>query len=134
MNHIILISHCGLARGMYETLRYFKNDLNNVSFIAAYQEPGDPEPLLRSEIEKAGKRPVIIVTDIPAGSVTQVALKLTREYPVRVLSGMNLALLLALVNEDADLTDTGVETLLAKGRESIMDINNYKPEAEDDDF
>jgi mannose/fructose-specific phosphotransferase system component IIA len=126
MNHIILTSHINLAQGMYDSLKFFNSDIDNVEYICAYENEEDFEGILRTAIRVAGEKNVIIVTDMLTGSITQTALKLTREFPIHVISGMSLAMLLAIIYEENNIGPEEIENIIRAGRESICYVNEIK--------
>jgi mannose/fructose-specific phosphotransferase system component IIA len=134
MHHIILASHSNLARGMYDSLRFFNNDINNVKYICAYEDGLDFEATLRSAIATARTEHIIVLTDMLTGSVTQIAMKLTREFPIRVISGMNLAMLLALVYEENNFGSDELNNIIEAGKKSICYVNDMQIDDTPDDL
>jgi mannose/fructose-specific phosphotransferase system component IIA len=85
---------------------------------------GKSPDALVAEIEAiAGGAPVIVFTDLQAGSCTLAARLSSREHPERaVLCGVNLPMLLDFVfHRDLPL-DELVARLLAKGRQGVIAV------------
>jgi mannose/fructose-specific phosphotransferase system component IIA len=119
---------------MYDSLKFFNDDIGNVTYICGYEDGGDFEAAFRSAIVAASTQNIIVVTDMLTGSVTQIALKLTQEFPIHVISGMNLAMLLAIVYEEGVLDKEGLENIIEAGRESIHYVNDLQIDNTPDDL
>lgn len=133
---IIIASHVGLARGMQETLQFLSGQVQNVDVLCAYT---DNEPLIPT-VDKLMAQyrdtdQVIVFTDLLPGSVNQAFYKY-REWPnVKIITGMNLPLILgvALASPDQILDDTQLQKLIAEAQQQIILMNQYVPIVDEED-
>lgn len=120
MSQILVATHSTLAEGFASALRFFKPDADNVRFLNGYVETPELERELREAVEALpGGGPVVVCTDIPGGSVNQVAMRLSNEYGFLLVSGVNLPLLLELVFED-DPTYESLAQTVESARAQLM--------------
>ena len=97
---IILASHGSLADAMLKVLHLIMGDGDDVeSFcLDTYKNPVALSEAVKKKIENSGGTPVILVCDIKGGSVFNNLLPLCINPGVSLLAGMNLDLVLSLVN------------------------------------
>lgn len=120
MSRILVATHARLAEGFADAVRFFMPEARNVSFLNGYVESNELERELRAALEALpGDGPVVVCTDIPGGSVNQVAMGLAGEYGFQLVSGINLPLLLELVLADDPTPDALTQTVVA-AREQLM--------------
>lgn len=101
MKIIIILTHGEFSTGIAASLRMIMGNIDNlfVMSITLQDDIHDIVSRLKSIISNG--IPTIIVTDIPGGSTTQAALKASDNIDlVYVVSGLNLALLIALAVSD----------------------------------
>jgi len=130
MNQFIIATHATLAGGFADVVNFFKSDLRNVQYINAYAESPEFEKEFRTCLETVKENNVIVLTDIMGGSVNQVATRLMPEYQYQLITGINLALLLALVFIPDDITAETIEALIQQAREQMVYMNSFTPEDE----
>ena len=120
MSQILIATHSTLAEGFAQAVRFFKADADNVHFLNGYVASQEFERELREKLEAlpAGE-PVVVCTDIPGGSVNQVAMKLAGEYGFLLVSGINMPLMLELAFSD-DATYESLAATVANAREQLM--------------
>ena len=81
MSQILVATHSTLAEGFAQAVKFFKADADNVHFLNGYVQSQEFERELRGQLDALPKgEPVVVCTDIPGGSVNQVAMKLAEEY------------------------------------------------------
>lgn len=126
MNRIILASHSNLAKGMYDSLKFFNNDIEGmVSYICAYEDGLNFENTLREALDSIKEDHILIFTDIIGGSINQTAVKLLGSYPIHVISGMNLPMLLSVVFAPEEINDKNIDAYIVQGQDQIVYMNKY---------
>lgn len=120
MSQVLIATHSTLAEGFASAIRFFKAGADNVHFLNGYVATTEFERELREALEAlpAGG-PVVVCTDIPGGSVNQVAMRLAGEYGFLLVSGINMPLLLELAFEDDPTYETLAQTV-ASARAQLM--------------
>ncbi|WP_250228393.1 PTS sugar transporter subunit IIA [Anaeropeptidivorans aminofermentans] len=126
MNKIILASHSNLAKGMYDTLKFFDAAIDErVFYICAYEDGLDFEQVLTEKISAINEKDILIFTDIMGGSVNQAAVKLSQIYPVHVVAGMNLPLILSIIFSGKIIHEDNIEEHISLSKEQILYMNGY---------
>jgi len=97
---IILASHGSLADAMLKVLHMIMGEDDDVEAFSldTYENPVALSRVVKKKIEDEGGKPVIMVCDIKGGSVFNQLLPLCTRAGVYLFSGMNLDLVLSLVN------------------------------------
>lgn len=136
MNRIILASHSNLAKGMYDSLKFFNNDIeDSISYICAYEDGLNFENTLRETLDHIDGENILVFTDIIGGSINQTAVKFLKSYPIHVISGMNLPMLLSVVFAPEEINDKNIGAYITQGKDQIVYMNPYMAdldEAHDD--
>lgn len=129
MNQFIIATHSHLAQGLVETVRFFKNDADNIEYLNCYldDESSQVEKLLRQLLDKYSDKNVIVMTDIGGGSVNQTAARLRQEYGFKLIAGINFPLLLDLVYKTEDLTDEAIDKAVNTARQQLFYVNEVMP-------
>ena len=130
MNQFIIATHSTLAEGFAQAVHFFYSDLDNLRFLNAYVESQELEKELRAVLEQVRGENVVVLTDIPGGSVNQVAMKLQKEYGFQLAAGVNLPMLLDLVSESQDIGPETIRSALETGREGMVYMNELAPGSE----
>ena len=68
----------------------------------------------------------LVLTDIPGGTTTNVALQLTKKYPWKIISGVNsLMLLESILNQENELDRSILNRIVAAGKASqkILEVH-----------
>ena len=131
MSQILVATHSTLAEGFAQAVKFFKADADNVHFLNGYVQSQEFERELRGQLDALPKgEPVVVFTDIPGGSVNQVAMKLADEYGFMLVSGVNMPFMLELAFSD-DTTYGALAATVASAREQLMLplAQDAKPEA-----
>lgn len=131
MSQILVATHSTLAEGFAQAVRFFKADADNIHYLNGYVQSQEFERELREQLDALPKgEPVVVCTDIPGGSVNQVAMKLADEYGFMLVSGVNMSLMLELAFND-DVTYGALAAMVANAREQLVLplAQDVKPEA-----
>ena len=135
MNTFIIASHSTFAEGLYNCLKFFKFDIDNVYYINAYVDDMEFEKSFIELVEKLRDKNLIVLTDMPGGSVNVVCLQLMKKYQYHLISGVNFPLVLELIfqNEQIEMqlhkpsfkeTKTPVHLIEEKDKEPYIAIHN----------
>jgi len=124
---LILLSHGPLAKGLYESTRFFIDDTENMGYLTLNAEDNPLEfqdrieAMIRSFTSIEG---IILFTDIPGGSPANQAMQVAARHPeVRLISGMNLIMIIEACISRHSLTINGLcEKVVISARESITQI------------
>lgn len=120
MSQVLIATHSTLAEGFASAVRFFKADADNVHFLNGYVGSTEFERELHEALNALpGGGPVVVCTDIPGGSVNQVAMRLADEYGFLLVSGVNMPLLLELAFEE-DFTYETLARTVANARAQLM--------------
>ncbi len=121
---ILLLTHGGWGKQLRDSLRMVIGDIDGVFDIALM--PVDTlDEFLQKVREQVAVMPAgsLILTDFIGGTTSNVAARLSIEYDIGVISGLNATLLLAAI----DLRDSGpltehLDELVELAKDSCMDV------------
>ena len=121
---IILASHGFLADEMLKVLHMILGDEDDVeSFcLDTYENPLALSQQVKKKIEEVKDEPVTLVCDIKGGSVFNQLLPLCTNQRVTLYSGMNLDLVLSLVNIQPE-TEEDFEEVTGEAKSGIVRYN-----------
>lgn len=130
MSQFIIATHSYLANGYQSSLKFFDSSVNNVQFINAYvDEQTNFTDELSQMLDQMPNEQVVILTDIPGGSVNREAVNLIKKYHCQVISGINLALVLELVlNADQTLSDETIRLAVSQAQKQLVYVNDLLKE------
>ncbi|MDO5518568.1 MAG: hypothetical protein Q4F66_13515 [Clostridium sp.] len=122
---VVLVSHGTLASAMMESVQMIigKNDdlmcfgLNNDLYCSDIAEN------IKSMAENNKSTQYIVIADLLGGSVCNECNELALLHNVKVISGMNMKLVIELLLEDASVTDEIIESKIELCREGIINIS-----------
>ncbi|HEI8864769.1 TPA: PTS fructose transporter subunit IIA [Serratia odorifera] len=121
---ILLLTHGGWGQQLRESVRMVIGETSGVTAIALM--PVDTLAEFQARVEQQVKTmPAgsLILTDFIGGTTSNVAARLSRDYAIGVISGLNATLLLAAI----DLREQGnllnhLDELVELGRNSCLDV------------
>ena len=134
MNYFVIATHSTYAEGLYNAIKFFKSDCDNVRYINAYVEDQEFEKCFRNTIEDIKQENLIIFTDMAGGSVNQVVTNISREYDYKIVTGVNLPLLLELLFNPNDLTIEDLRNSVENAKEQLMVIEEFKDDESSDEL
>lgn len=109
----IIFTHGSLAQGFVDTLELFSGKNEKIKILSLQKEDSIDEIeknfenlILNSNIEK-----LIVFTDLFGGSPNNIALKYKFKYNFKVISGINLALILEATNNMTSSIDEVIQIL-----------------------
>ncbi|WP_273399405.1 PTS sugar transporter subunit IIA [Traorella massiliensis] len=134
MNTFIIASHSTFAEGLYNCLKFFKFDIDNVYYINAYVDDMEFEKSFIELVEKLRDKNLIVLTDMPGGSVNVVCLQLMKKYQYHLISGVNFPLVLELIFQNEQIDSDVIRSLIETGRQQMVYMNDLQAdETEDND-
>ncbi|MFK9094363.1 PTS sugar transporter subunit IIA [Bacillus salipaludis] len=112
-HEILLLTHGGWGEALTEKLEMIIGKITGVSEIAL--NPADTsEDFLEKIEEKVKEMPInsLIITDIPGGTTSNVALNLSRKYNIQILSGLNSMMLIeAVMRQNRPFSEESVKEI-----------------------
>lgn len=112
MNHVVLLTHGEFSKGIAQSCEFILGNVPDLKALSITMETSMEHAvaMLREAVGSFGNQPVIVVTDMAAGSTTQAALRILPEYKnMYLVSGLNLGLLIGLLM--AELTGNKEEDI-----------------------
>lgn len=112
-SEILLLTHGGWGETLINKLTMIIGQIKGVSEIAL--NPSDtPEYFLQKVEQKVIKMPAnsLIITDIVGGTTSNIALKLSQEYKINILSGLSAIMLIeAIMRQNNPFTDESIKEI-----------------------
>lgn len=137
MRKIIIATHQELARGLKNTFDYIAPNTVEIVEISAYLDNIPVENQVKAALENFDKAEQILVfTDILGGSVNQEFIKYLSEYNIRLISGVNLPILLTigLQLDSSELSEEDIRQAIEESRRQIVYVNDLLLENSIDDL
>lgn len=139
MVHFLLGSHGTLASGMQSSLNILVGNMNNLTVIDAYVDGMNVTKKFEDFFAGVGEgEQVIMLSDLYGGSVNQLMYQYLARPNTKLISGVNLALVLELVAGSGTVEKFSDETLAQKIEEARqtmkivnMDTGSTEDTAED---
>jgi mannose/fructose-specific phosphotransferase system component IIA len=118
---IILASHGSLAPSMLEVVRMILGSEDDIEAFCldTCETPSRIASLVRGRIEAAAGAPVVLVSDIKGGSVFNSLLPLCETPGVTLFAGMNLDMVLDLVNTDPE-TPEALDGVMQTAKDAVV--------------
>lgn len=127
MISIIVFTHGPLSEALVESSKIILGEFDNVTTFSLYS--GDniaqiSEDVERTISEKASSSNVLLLTDIPGGSPTNISAAVLQNITFECLTGVNLAMLLEaiLVKETASDFKEYVSQVEEAGKNGILNL------------
>ncbi|MFT8607897.1 MAG: hypothetical protein ABF991_10590 [Liquorilactobacillus hordei] len=133
MNQFIIATHGELADGFNKTIHFFNNSLTNVHFINAYIDDESFEDSFVSLVEDLLPSDLFVFTDLPGGSVNRTVCQYIDKYKLKVLSGVNLSLLLELVMKEEKFSEEDLRNSISDAREQLVFMNDLFSSVEEEE-
>lgn len=120
MLKLFLASHGKLASGMKNSTEILLGTSSNLTIFDAYLDDKTVENALDTfYLEVTDEDQVIMLSDLYGGSVNQVMYGYLNKSNTKLISGVNLALLLELSVQQAPLTKKEILTIINQAKQSI---------------
>ena len=133
---LLLASHSTLASGTAEALRFFAGEDAAILTLNAYVDNQPVDQKIKTIFDQFDSdQEVIVLTDLLAGSVNQALYPYRTRAHTHIVTGMNLALGLAMLLEPTGdyMTPERVRHLVQDAKDNVVYMNEYTPEVSDDD-
>lgn len=117
---IILISHGDLSKAMVKSAQMITGERENLFYYGLYpgEHPYEMINRIKNEAKNNKKDKFIVIADICGGSVCNAAMELVELRNVKLLSGMNLTLIIDVILEN-DLSDKVLNEKINNAKEGI---------------
>lgn len=128
---IVLVSHGTLAEGMKNSVQFIAGEASNVLTLCAYvKEHISLEQQIKTLFaQKLEHEEWIVVSDIYGGSVNSEFVKWLDKERFHLISGMNLALILQLMNMSNDIEiEEQIKEIVKSNKEMICYVNQTMQE------
>ena len=129
MKHIVLLTHGHLCEGFASALQVISGSDNPLTLLC--MEAQDSPDTMHSRVHQVLERfpaadPVILMTDIPVGSTTEIGLACREDYAgLYIVTGLNLGLLLEVaLNPMEDDVSTILREAVEASRQTLLFIND----------
>lgn len=133
---IIIASHNHMASGLKSTLEFIAGKQDNVEALDAYVDDTPIDETVKKMIDSEDSdTEIVIFTDMMAGSVNQKFFPYRTRPHTHIITGMNLAAVLAVAMESTDnyiSTDT-IHKIIDDAKAAIQYINEVSLDNEDDE-
>lgn len=119
-NKIILLTHGGWGTSLIKSMGLLVGKTENV-FDIGLEPTMTLTQYTNKVIKKAGSidKNTIVLTDIPGGTTSNVALRLTMRYPWTVISGVNALMLVeTIMHQNEDINAEIIKKILEAGQQS----------------
>jgi len=132
MIHIIVATHGGLAQELVQTAQIIVGAQSDLTPVGLEVQEGI-EDLKRKFLavikpNEAAKEGYLILVDMFGGTPSNVSLALSRAWPVRVVTGANLPMLLEAITHRPFMDlEALAEFASDRGRQGIFNVNNLFP-------
>lgn len=125
MTKIILISHGGLSKAMAKSAQMITGERDNLFYYGLYpgEHPSEMINKIKNEVKNNREDNFIIIADICGGSVCNAAMELIELKNVKLLSGMNLALVIDVIL-GKDTSDGELNRKINNAKEGIKLFSN----------
>lgn len=129
-NSIILLTHGGWGKALIKSVEMIVGKTENV-----YDVSLDAGLNLQTYIQKVRSsvntitENDLVLTDIPGGTTSNVALRLSQEFPWHIISGVNALMLIeSTMHQESPLTNEILNTILEAGKnsQSLLALPNMK--------
>lgn len=121
----ICASHGCMASGMKNTIEMILGKQDNVYAIDAYVDGTDfAEEFIKLMDSFDSHEQVIVFTDVFSGSINQIVSKQLDKYNMKIITGVNLSLVMEMIMRQADLEDDEIRHILEQSKEQMIFVNS----------
>ncbi|WP_286680482.1 PTS sugar transporter subunit IIA [Tepidanaerobacter sp. EBM-49] len=137
MKKILIAAHGKFAEGIRSSAEIILGKQENLYTINAYLDETPVKQQLDEFFKGADleKDTLLVITDVFGGSVNQAIISNYQKDNIKVITGVNLPLLLELIMlDEEDVTDDKIRSIVNKAREQVILVNDALSKATGDDF
>ena len=114
-----------MASGIRNTIEMILGKQDNVYAIDAYVDGDDFAKEFGSLLDSFDRREqVFVFTDVFSGSINQIVSKQLALYDMKVITGINLPLVLEIVMHQRALGDGEIKNILEQAKEQMIFMNS----------
>jgi mannose PTS system EIIA component len=131
VNHILIIAHAPLASALKAcALHVFPDCDSAVSAldVAPNMPPQESAAQARMMLAQAPARDALLLTDVFGATPSNIAKQLTDGMHTRLLTGVNLPMLLRAITYRQEALETLVQRALAGGSQGVMQVAVTAPQ------
>ena len=131
MNAVLLIAHAPLAQALRDAvLHVFPDAGPDIAALDVHPQQPPEETLASAQalLAQLGERPVLVLADIFGATPCNVAQRLVDGVRTRLLSGVNLPMVVRAVSYRAEPIDSMTQKALAGGTQGIMPVSSAAPQ------
>ena len=128
---IFIIAHAPLAHALRECALHVFADCGDSVMVLDVQPQAAPEDTLamaRSMLQAQGEAPTLVLTDVFGATPCNIAQRLVEGRDARLVTGVNLPMLLRTVNYRHENLDVLVARALSGGAQCIMQVAVTAPQ------
>lgn len=131
---ILIVAHGRLSEGMVSALDIIVGVDDKITFINAFTDEIPIKVKIDEYLES--RENVLVFTDILSGSVNQAVLQHIYTKKLKIVTGMNLPLVLELVlmNKAGDISEDLIRSSIKSSQLQIAYVNDAIREKKEDDF
>ncbi|OOM82261.1 PTS system mannose-specific EIIAB component [Clostridium puniceum] len=125
MTKIILISHGELSEAMAKSAQMITGERSNLFYYGLYpgQHPSEIINNIKNEAKNNEGNDFIVIADIFGGSVCNAAMELVEFSNIKLISGMNLSLVIEVLLE-MDTSDEELNEKINNAKDGIKLFSN----------
>lgn len=121
---LLIISHSGIGPALLGTTTHMLNSCPLNARLLTVTADSEPEELMASALELLELLDegdgVLVLTDLYGSTPSNIAVRLGQYYNIRVISGMNLPMLVRILNYSQLTLDALAEKAVSGGRDGIF--------------
>lgn len=137
MKKILIAAHGKFAEGIRSSAEIILGKQENLYTINAYLDETPVKQQLDEFFKGVDleKDTLLVITEVFGGSVNQAIISNYQKDNIKVITGVNLPLLLELIMlDEEDVTDDKIRSIVNKAREQVILVNDALSKATGDDF
>lgn len=122
---LILMSHGRMAYETYQSAKMIVGELADIAAVSMQEQDGitGTQKKLTALLNEAGDAPVLVIADLKGGTPCNVAMiAMGTKENMRVISGLNLAMVIEAILSPAEELDQLVSSLVSIGKEAVATI------------
>lgn len=137
MNSVILTTHGSFASGLYTTVKMIAGEFDNIE-IVEFKDGDTPESVDQRILQGYEKlkdcKNVLVLADLAGGTpFNRAVMNLSDKENVRILSGVNFAMLYQALSSDQDDLCSYEEEVISISKESIVSFKEASVNNQDND-
>ena len=125
---IYIAGHGNYGESVYSTLKFFKEDIQNVDIL---HFSNSYESEMEEYIKENSKNQLIVITDLLGGSVNACAMKLLQKYDFELYTGVNISFLLEILFRDS-ISKDDMNEIFTESKKQTIYMNDYLRRFKDD--